>query len=76
MSTMAFVGVVFCLASTLCIDELAYPPVHPGHALEDALQRMEDVSVPAEALLERSDVRHVCGIVTLADVRSAFQQRH
>ena len=60
--------------SALRTEGLAYPHVHPDHILEDALDRMEDVGVPAAAVLERSDVRHVCGMVTLTEVRAAFRR--
>jgi CIC family chloride channel protein len=60
--------------SALLLQGLEHPHVHPDHALEDALERMEDAGVDAVAVLDRSDVRKVRGMATLADVRAKFRE--
>ncbi|MBC7789425.1 MAG: chloride channel protein [Anaerolineae bacterium] len=52
--------------------EASYPHVHQDQMLEDALERLEDAELEAIAVLDRSDVRRVTGMVTLTDVRAAF----
>jgi CIC family chloride channel protein len=58
--------------NVLLAERSLHPHVHPDHALEDALERLEDAEITALPVLDRSDARLVLGIVTLADVRSAF----
>jgi chloride channel protein, CIC family len=60
--------------SALLLQGIEHPHVHPDHALEDALERMEDAGVDAVAVLDRSDVRKVRGMATLADVRAKFRE--
>jgi chloride channel protein, CIC family len=62
--------------SSMFVDALEYPHVHPDHVLEDGVERMEDGAVKAIVVLDRSDVHRVRGIVTLTDVRAAFRNRH
>lgn len=50
-----------------------YPHVHLDQALEDALERMEEAGVSAIAVVDRADVHHVLGAVTLRDARAAFR---
>jgi CIC family chloride channel protein len=60
-------------ASYLLHYGVNYPHVHPDHALEDALERMEAAELDAIAVVDRADARRVIGVVTLADVRAAFR---
>jgi CBS domain-containing protein len=58
---------------SLLDEETTYPHVHADQAVEDALERMEEAGVSAIAVVDRADIRHVLGAVSLADARSAFR---
>jgi CBS domain-containing protein len=60
--------------ASLLEEEITYPHVHPDQPLEDALERIEDAETNAIAVLDRADVRHVLGLITLADLRDAFRR--
>jgi CIC family chloride channel protein len=61
--------------ATLLREGVTYPHVHPDQPLEEALERIEDSETSAIAVVDRADVRHIIGIATLADIRSAFRKQ-
>jgi CIC family chloride channel protein len=61
--------------STLFDEGTHYPHIHTDQALEDALERMEDAGVNAIPVVDRADITHVLGVVTLSDARDAFRRK-
>lgn len=53
----------------------AMPHVHPDQPLAVALTRMGEAGLTALPVVSRANIRHVLGIVTLADVLSAYGVR-
>jgi CBS domain-containing protein len=53
-------------------DALALPHVHPDHSLTLALERMGALGRTVLPVVSRSNIRHLLGVVALADVLEAY----